>query len=64
MRGEKSYSEDFARRVDEEITRILAEAYEKAKGILDEHREELKRVVDKLLEVETLEREEFLKLLS
>jgi cell division protease FtsH len=51
----KEYSEQKAREVDEEITRILGETYEKAKQLLGERRDLLDQVSDALLERETLE---------
>jgi cell division protease FtsH len=51
----KEYSEQKAREVDEEVTRILSETYGKAKQLLEEHRDLLDRVSDALLERETLE---------
>jgi cell division protease FtsH len=51
----KEYSEEKAREVDDEITRILREAYEEAKRILVERRDVLDRVSEALLERETLE---------
>jgi len=64
FRGEKSYSEYVAQKIDEEIQQLLEEAYAKAKEILEIHREDLQRVVERILEIETLESEEFLRLLS
>jgi len=51
----KEYSEQKAREVDDEVTRILTETYEKARQLLEEHRELLDVVGDALLERETLE---------
>ena len=62
--GGKTYSEDFARKVDEEIDRFLKEAYEQTKAVLTEHHSQLEAVVKRLIEVETIEREEFLELVS
>lgn len=64
LRGEKRYSEELLREVDEEIKKILDTAYAKAKEIISEHREDLEKVVERLFEVETMEREEFLSLVS
>ena len=50
----RDYSETTAREVDEEIKAILDEAYEKATGVLQEHREVLDRLVETLLEEEEI----------
>ena len=50
--------------IDKEIDRIVKGAYDTAKKLLKANRKILDSIVDKLLEVETLEREEFEKLLK
>jgi cell division protease FtsH len=58
--GERTnYSEETSRKVDEEVKKIIDEAYHKAKTILKEHRSKLDLVVNKLMEQETLEGDEF-----
>ena len=57
--SERDYSEKVLSEIDEEVTRIIAEAYERAKNILVEHRKALDSIALKLVEVETLERKEF-----
>ncbi|MEX0888171.1 MAG: ATP-dependent zinc metalloprotease FtsH, partial [Patescibacteria group bacterium] len=64
MRGERTVSEELSRQVDEEIKLILGKAYEQAYKTLVDHRDRLEAVVARLLEIETLEREEFLALVS
>ena len=56
---QRNYSESVAESIDIEVKRIVQEAYEKAKEILREYDEQLVLVAEKLLEVETLSREEF-----
>jgi cell division protease FtsH len=51
----KEYSERKAQEVDEEVTRILSEAYQEARQCLAENRELLDRVSLALLERETLD---------
>jgi cell division protease FtsH len=58
----REYSEQKAREIDEEITKILAERYEIAVEMLTQHRAVLDRITESLLERETLDRKE-LKLL-
>ena len=54
----RSVSEHTARMVDEEVKRILDAAHQRARKVLEEHRELLERVAQALLERETLGREE------
>ena len=55
----KNYSEHTAQEIDEEIRRIVDEAYEEAMRILTEHDETLENVAKALLLVETLDAEQF-----
>jgi cell division protease FtsH len=61
--GEGEYSEEVAAKIDAEISLIMKEAKEKARTALTEHRKALDIMSAKLVEVETLERDEFEKLL-
>ena len=61
--GEHAYSQDIAGKIDGEVTRILNEGRERAKEVLVNHRGALNAIAERLVEVETLEREEFEKLL-
>ncbi|MGC9400316.1 MAG: ATP-dependent zinc metalloprotease FtsH [Anaerolineae bacterium] len=56
---QRDYSEALAEEIDNEVRRIIREAYEKVKALLVEHREALDRVVRVLLERETLYGDEF-----
>ncbi len=51
----KDYSEDTARQIDAEVSRILTENYDSARRELEEHRDVLDRIAEALLERETLE---------
>lgn len=55
----QAYSEETASEIDEEVKAIIEEAYETAKTILSEHIEQLKTVAEGLLEVETLDNNQF-----
>lgn len=57
-------SQEMASRVDVEVKKIIDSCLEKAKKILTENRQKLDAVVKALLEKETLEGEEFLKLIN
>lgn len=59
---QRDYSEAVAQLIDKEVRRVVNEAYERAKNILTQYREKLDAVADRLLEVETISRDEFEKL--
>jgi cell division protease FtsH len=61
---DSDYSEKVSAEIDGEVSRIINEALEKAKVLLFENRKVLDVVAKKLLIVETLEREEYEKLLE
>ena len=56
---EKSYSEETAGVIDEEVKKIIDNAYMEAKNILREHRDKLDRVAEVLVEKEKITGEEF-----
>ncbi|WP_295736532.1 ATP-dependent zinc metalloprotease FtsH [uncultured Oscillibacter sp.] len=56
----RSYSEAVAAQIDEEVRRVVDEAYRRCQEILTEKREALDAVAAYLLEHETMEREAFL----
>ena len=60
----REYSEATAREIDEEIKKIVTEAYEKALEVLKENREGLDRVADALIEKEEITGEEIHRLLN
>jgi cell division protease FtsH len=55
----KSYSEQLAARVDEEVKRLLEEAYTKAEKILREREAMLHHIADVLMERERIDGDEF-----
>ncbi len=59
MEGIKSYSDDTARLIDNEIKDIIDVQYNRALALLKDNRELLENVVSVLLERETLHAEEF-----
>jgi len=61
---QRDYSEAVAEEIDEEVRRIISEAYEHARAVLIEHRDKLELIAETLLEVETLDREAFVRLMS
>jgi len=54
----KDYSEETAKEIDDEVRKIIAAQYDRAKLVIDEHRAELDAIAAALLERETLGREE------
>jgi cell division protease FtsH len=63
MRG-REHSEQTAREIDEEIRRLLSEAYERARSIVSEKRAELERIAQALLLYETLNGDEIARLVK
>ena len=57
-------SPELAREIDLEVQKLLTELYEKAKRILEENREAILAVADKLVEKETLSCEEVVRILE
>ncbi len=60
----RDYSDDTASKLDAEIKRIIDVAYQETRGLLDDHREQLDELAQALLEKETIEREEILRILD
>jgi cell division protease FtsH len=61
---EPDYSDDVAREIDGEIRRIVEEAHQLARTILEQHRDKLDPISEVLLRRETIERDEFMGLLD
>ena len=51
----RPYAEATQRVIDEEVSRLLADAEERANALLEPHRDELMRIVDLLLKRETID---------
>jgi cell division protease FtsH len=64
LHSEPDYSDETAREIDAEIRRIIEDAHQRAKEILVARSDELESLSQILLRRETIEREEFLKLLD
>src|SRR5207245_439957 len=64
MSAEPEYSEEIAREIDDEIRRIIEEAHDTATQVLREHMEELHRISMILIERETIDKEQFERLLA
>ncbi len=52
---QQDYSEETAQKIDAEVARLLREAHERAHSILEEYREALENVSQRLLELETID---------
>ncbi len=61
--NEGEYSERIAAEIDAEVKSIMTAAMERAKNAITEHRKALDAIAKRLMEAETIEREEFEKLL-
>jgi cell division protease FtsH len=58
------YSAEIAREIDDEIRRIVEDAYDRARSVLEEHVDDLHRLSALLIEHETIDREQFERLLA
>ncbi len=56
---QRDYSEKVAQEIDAEVRRFIDEAHNQAKEILTTHRDTLKAIAERLIEVETVSSEEF-----
>ena len=56
---QRDYSESVAEQIDAEVRKIVDDTYKQARKLLTKYRSQLDAVAQKLLEVETLTREEF-----
>ena len=56
---QRNYSEEVADQIDIEVRKIVEEAYQTAHAVLRDHREQLDRLAETLIETETLDRATF-----
>jgi len=64
MGAEPDYSEEIAREIDDEIRRVIEEAHDTATRVLREHIDELHKISAILIERETIDKEQFERLLA
>jgi cell division protease FtsH len=64
MGAEPDYSEEVAREIDDEIRRIIEEAHEHATQVLKEHIDDLHKISLILIERETIDKDQFERLLA
>jgi cell division protease FtsH len=64
MGSEPDYSDEVAKEIDDEIRRVIEEAHGTAHRVLREHMDELHRLSAILIERETIDKEQFERLLA
>jgi cell division protease FtsH len=64
MGNEPDYSDEIAREIDDEIRRVIEEAHQNAHRVLREHMEELHKLSAILIERETIDKDQFERLLA
>ncbi len=64
MGSEPDYSEEIAREIDDEIRRVIEEAHDRARKVLAEHLDELHKLSELLIERETIDKDQFERLLA
>jgi cell division protease FtsH len=64
MGAEPDYSEEIAREIDDEIRRVIEEAHDLAVQVLKEHMDQLHRISGILIERETIDKDQFERLLA
>lgn len=64
MASGHNYSDETATKIDTEIKRIIDIAYQETRQLLEDHREELTKLAETLIEKETVERDEILRILD
>jgi len=57
--NEKNYSESVAEAIDKEVKEFLFTAFDTAKKVITQRRKKLKEIAERLIEKETIERDEF-----
>jgi cell division protease FtsH len=62
--AEADYSEEIAREIDDEIRRVIEEAHELALSVLRAHMDELHKISAILIERETIDRDQFERLIE
>jgi cell division protease FtsH len=60
----REYSEETQRYIDDEIARIMSERYERVLLLLKKHKGLLEKITSRLMDAETIEREELMELID
>jgi cell division protease FtsH len=61
---ERGYSDETAGQIDAEIRRIVSEAYERARSLLERHRDVLRELASALMDQEVMEGRELKRILK
>ncbi|MGE0135699.1 MAG: ATP-dependent zinc metalloprotease FtsH [Dehalococcoidia bacterium] len=61
---QRDYSERTAEDIDEEVRRIIDEAHSRCRSVMEAHRDKLEELANALIEVETLEGDDLLRILG
>ena len=61
---EREYSENISMKIDSEVSRIINDGLKTAERVLNEYKKAFTAIAEKLVEVETLEQEEYEKILT
>jgi cell division protease FtsH len=61
---QRNYSDHVAEEIDQEVSRIIQEAYARARGILVQYTDRLHTLAQRLIDVETIEQEELRAILA
>ena len=64
MAQARTYSEEVAAQIDQEVKAIIDRGYERCREVLSAHREQMVRVADYLLEYETMSAEDFTRVMG
>jgi cell division protease FtsH len=64
MGSEPDYSEEIAKEIDDEIRRVIEEAHQSAHAVLRQHMDDLHRLAAILIERETIDKDQYERLLA
>jgi cell division protease FtsH len=64
MNSQPDYSEELAKEIDDEIRRVIEEAHDSATRVLREHMDDLHRLAAILIERETIDKDQYERLLA
>jgi cell division protease FtsH len=59
LSDQRNYSEKVAKQIDSEVRRLVTESYDRAKALLTDNMDRVHAVSKRLMEVETLDSQEF-----
>ncbi|NDD58379.1 MAG: ATP-dependent zinc metalloprotease FtsH [Chlamydiae bacterium] len=62
--SEKNYSQETAKVIDQEVKKLLDQAHEHAKSLIEQNRDKVQLMTDMLIEFETLDRDDVLEIMA